>query len=68
MKVNQGFAPPAGRRTDHDVRLDEDVEGVRCGTCRVTVPAGTAHIVVSPFGPNMHVMYCPEHCPCVASS
>lgn len=66
MKVNQGFAPPAGRKSDYDVRLDADVVGVRCGQCRKTVPAGTAHIVISPYGPDMHVMYCPECCACAA--
>lgn len=58
MKVNQGFAPPAGRRTD----LDKYPQP--CGACHKPVPEIGAHIVCSPYGPDMHVMYCPEHCPC----
>lgn len=62
--ANQGFPPAAGRRVIGDARLDGGTSLVICGRCAQVVPSGTAHIVISPYGPDMHVMYCPDHCPC----
>lgn len=58
--MNPGFAPPAGRK----VILDK--YPVMCGECGRPVPEEGSHIVVSPYGPDMHVMYCPGCCPCSA--
>jgi hypothetical protein len=49
------------------IRYDADLNRlttVLCGHCHEIVPDGTAHIVLSPKGPNHHIMYCPDHCPC----
>jgi hypothetical protein len=55
---------PTGRRAAHDVRLDTRYVGtVLCGACGDVVPDG-AHILVSPYGPTHHIMYCPGCCPC----
>lgn len=37
---------------------------ILCGRCGRDVPFGGAHIIVSPYGPNQHVLYCPGCCPC----
>ncbi len=66
MSVNRGFPPTSPTANpDSDYHIDGR-EVVMCGKCKRTVPAGKAHIVVHPAGPNMHVMFCPEHCPCQA--
>lgn len=62
--MNRGFvSSPGGRRLDYDPDID-GVASVGCGRCGKSVPAGVAHIVTHPCGPSMHVMFCPEHCPC----
>jgi hypothetical protein len=55
--VNQGFAPPAGRR------VPIGPYPIVCGGCGGLVPEAGAHIVCSPVSPDLHVMFCPGCCP-----
>lgn len=64
-KQNRGFTSPGGRRTPQDSRIFH--QSVVCGSCGGIVPDG-AHIVIHPAGPDMHVMYCPDHCPCLSKA
>lgn len=61
--MNRGF--PGGKHPE-PAEYDRAIDGsptVWCGACQAVVAGGTAHIVLSPYGPDMHVLYCPSCCP-----